>query len=592
VTGGGTHLVVGSGASAAMVALTLATRPDQQVTVLDLGGRLESGRQEVLQRVAGQDEASWDPEDLAAIAAGPSVDRARRVPQKRTYGSDYPFRDLGQVTGVRSRHPDTNLAVVSSAYGGFTNVWGAQVMPFSRSTFDDWPIGWSEMEPHYRASLGEVSLAAEEDDLAEAFPLLDPRSGLPTLGPRAETVMRRYDERREALQRQGVTVGRARLAFRAGDCIRCGLCMTGCPQSLLYSAAQTMDRVRRLPNVRYLDGLLVEQIGQDGDEAVARCRDLVTGERHEFRAERLFVGAGALGTTRLVLGSTAAPPSGLTMAESRQFVVPFTSVRAVEDPRRRGARDFTLNQFNVLLSFDREHRDTSLVHCYPYNPAFFAALPAPLRRPTASRAAAWLLRRLTVGFGYLPSWASPRIRVTARRAAAGGLPELELTDTAAERPPMVGAALRRLVRAAPALDLWPLLTHVALSGAGKSYHFGGSFPHRERAGGGPGTDRWGRLPEWDRVHLVDGSVLPTIASTTFTLTVMANARRIASEVLDGATTGRPRSAVETARQHPPVPVPEARGDGQGTGREDSGATASGTTGVPLLPDAASSSCSA
>ena len=86
--------------------------------------------------------------------------------------------------------------------------------------------------------------------------------------------MQRYGVHRGALQRQGVTVGRARLAFRASACTRCGLCMTGCPQGLLYSAAQTMDWVRRLPNVRYLDGLLVEQIGQDGDEAVARCRDL------------------------------------------------------------------------------------------------------------------------------------------------------------------------------------------------------------------------------------------------------------------------------------------------------------------------------
>ncbi len=105
------------------------------------------------------------------------------MPQKRTYGSDYPFRDLGQIAGVRARHPDTNLAVVSSAYGGFTNVWGAQVMSFSRSTFDDWPIGWSEMEPHYRAALEEVSLATEDEDVAGTFPLLTRRAGFRRWAP-------------------------------------------------------------------------------------------------------------------------------------------------------------------------------------------------------------------------------------------------------------------------------------------------------------------------------------------------------------------------------------------------------------------------
>jgi hypothetical protein len=39
-------------------------------------------------------------------------------------------------------------------------------------------------------------------------------------------------------------------------------------------------------------------------------------------------------------------------------------------------------------------------------------------------------------------------------------------------------------------------------------------------------------------------VLPTIASTTFTLTVMANAHRIATEVLAGAGTGPVRPVVE------------------------------------------------
>jgi choline dehydrogenase-like flavoprotein len=534
VSSGGSHLVVGSGASAAIVALTLARRSDAQVTVLDIGGRLEPERSAAVERLAMLDESTWDRRDVDVISVRGVGRRRREVPQKRTYGSDYPFRDLGQTTGLHGEPADTNLDVVSSAYGGFTNVWGAQLMPFAPSTFDRWPISWAEMEQHYRAVLEEVPLAAEDDDLADLYPLLKPSSGLPPLGLRAIAVLSRYEAHRAVLRRRGVTVGRARLALRADGCTQCGLCMTGCPRALIYSAAQTMDTARRLPNVRYLDGLLVERIGQDGEQAIARCRDLRTGRRHEFHADRIFVGAGGLGTTRLVLGSMSDARATVEAAESRQFVIPFISSRPVADPRRPGARDFTLNQFNLLLDFDAEGRNSSAVHCYPYNPAFFDALPAPLRRGRASPLAAQVLRRLTVGFGYLPSWASPRIRVTTSRAATDGLPELHLSPTGEmRRPPMLRAALRRLVSAAPQLDLWPVLTHVSLSGAGKSYHFGGTFPHRPPAatGRGPGTDRWGRLVGWDRIHLIDGSVLPALSSTTYTLTVMANAHRIATEVL-------------------------------------------------------------
>jgi len=45
------------------------------------------------------------------------------------------------------------------------------------------------------------------------------------------------------------------------------------------------------------------------------------------------------------------------------------------------------------------------------------------------------------------------------------------------------------------------------------------------------SDPLGRVSPWRRIHAVDGTVLPTIASTTFTLTVMANAHRIADSSL-------------------------------------------------------------
>ena len=45
------------------------------------------------------------------------------------------------------------------------------------------------------------------------------------------------------------------------------------------------------------------------------------------------------------------------------------------------------------------------------------------------------------------------------------------------------------------------------------------------------SDLLGRVGPWRNVHLVDASVFPTVAATTFTLTIMANAHRIATEAL-------------------------------------------------------------
>ncbi len=531
------NLIIGSGPGAAGVALRLAAETDQQITVIDIGGRLEPDHQQALDRLAGVSQGHWNDADLDTVSAQPVAEVRGELPQKRSYGSAYPFTDRGQLSGVVAT-PGNNADVISGAYGGFSNVWGAQIMPFTRRTFDRWPVSFDEMRPHYDAALHEIPFAGEEDDLAELFPLIAPAQPMPELAPRTLDVLRRYGRHRAALSAQGMVVGRARLAFSARDCVRCGLCMTGCPYSLIYSAAQTFDRLRASGRVRYLDGLMVHQLGQDGGEAWVTARELKTGQDHTFRGHRLFLAAGGIGTTRLVLGSLPAPPETVELGESRQFMVPFVSTRPVADPRERD--DFTLNQFNMLLDFGGQGWDTAHVHCYPYNPAFLTALPGFLNQPKAQPVTRELLRRITVGLGYLPSWASPRIKLSHQRADGALLPDLTVSKAGDDKSPMFRDVLRQLMRAAPKLDLWPVVTHSQLSGAAKSYHFGGSFAHAAGPASSRTTDRQGRLAAWDRVHLVDGSVFPTVPSTTFTLTVMANAHRITDEALQNRfDTSRP-----------------------------------------------------
>jgi hypothetical protein len=233
-------------------------------------------------------------------------------------------------------------------------------------------------------------------------------------------------------------------------------------------------------------------------------------------ADRIFVGAGGLGSTRIALNSLSAPPRELDLQESQQFLIPFVSRRSAGDPRDQ--QDFTLNQFNLLLKDDDEAYTTSQVHCYPYNPAIAAALPGWLP-PRLSGA---VLGRVTAALGYLPSWKSPKLRVELLSRSEGALPDIAVR-VAAERPAMFGSVLRRLTALGPKLDLHLVLPMVRLSGPGKSYHFGSTLAHGDR------SDVLGRVGDFRNVHFIDGAVLPSVPSTTFTLTVMANAHRIASE---------------------------------------------------------------
>lgn len=194
--------------------MALARDPNQRITVIDIGGRLEPERVAIHDSLAASSEDLWSDEDVEVIGRHAVPAESGALPEKRAYGSDFPFRDFGQLRGVRADR-GANASVISGAYGGFSNVWGAQIMPFSRATFDGWPIAYEDMVPHYRVALDEMSLAGEEDGLAPTFPLLTTARPLPELSERTKRVLSRYEANRGRLQSLGVTVGRL-LAWPCG----------------------------------------------------------------------------------------------------------------------------------------------------------------------------------------------------------------------------------------------------------------------------------------------------------------------------------------------------------------------------------------
>ena len=527
-----TALIIGSGAAAAGVALGLSHRENLKITVIDIGLQLENDREQLIEALASSSPEEWNKQIIELTSKQPVAARNSGIPEKRVFGSDYPFRNVGQLDGLTTANGAT-ASLISSAYGGFSNVWGSQIMPFTSAAFESWPVSADTMRCHYEAILQQIPFAGEEDDLAARFPLMRPPAPLPSMSPRSLGVLNAYARHKSRLNERGITLGKARLALDAAKCIRCGMCMTGCPYELIYSAAQTFNVLRHASRVTFNGGFLALKIIEDANRVTVITREIATGQIRLFEADRVFVACGAIGTTRLVANSLGLFDVDLPMLESRQFVLPLLSLHATEDPRYK--RDFTLNQFNMIVAPGGGSVDLSTLHFYTFNPAFIDGLPPVLRARSAKWLQVQLLRRLTVAFGYLPSWNSPRLLIhIGSRREQPGLPDFHISS---ESPPsgqsqMLRAILLRLIQSARMLDLYPVIPMLRLSAAGKSYHWGGSFPHMT---GGPtvlSSDRMGRVGSWQRIHLADAAVFPAVPAMTYGLTVMANAHRIASESLE------------------------------------------------------------
>jgi choline dehydrogenase-like flavoprotein len=528
-------LIIGAGPAAAGAAIALSDAPNVTVRVVDVGGRLEEPNERARVRMSQSAPSEWDTADVDLVGRVAEATKNQRLPEKRNFGSDFPFRDFGQLAGVRGSG-DVNTHVISGAYGGFSNTWGAQTMVYSAASFNDWPISRAELEVDYRAILSKIPYSAEEDDLAEYHPLWAEADPLPPLNENATRILERYRRHRTSVRRHGVIVGKARLALKGSACVSCGLCMTGCPYSYVYSASQTFDELIASGRVTYAGGQEALSIGEKKGRPFVVSRDALSGTLETIHADKILVACGAIGSTRLVAGSLERWTQSIHFEESAQFLMPMASLRSTGELSQDDS--FTLNQFNILMPFDEAGRDLVQIHGYPYSKSMDDALPDILRTSFARALGDVLLKHVTVGLGYLPSWWSPGFDLSIEKPDKNDQLASVNISASANGADLTKSKLRainaRLLKTAPFLGLVPVVPMVSMSPPGKSYHFGGSFPHATNPESGRQSDLVGRVDPWSNIHLIDASVFPTVSATTFTLTIMANAHRIARHVAEDA----------------------------------------------------------
>src|SRR5207253_2874857 len=133
-----------------------------------------------------------------------------------------------------------------------------------------------------------------------------------------------------------------------------------------------------------------------------------------------------------------------------------------------------------------------------------------------------VIDRLVVIKGYLHSRESSRMRATLEASA------LRLTAVTEPRSDeIIRAVLKLLTRNSKGIGAFPVRLGLRKGLPGSGVHVGGSFPMR-RHPAGLESDVLGRPVGFTRVHAVDSTVFPTVPAAPPTLTIMANAYRIAA----------------------------------------------------------------
>lgn len=513
------HLaIVGSGPAAAGAASALIAA-GHRVSVLDVGLTPDPAAVSIKETLAALPTGDWT-EEMIQTARG----RYRCTPDglevKKQFGSDFATRVPGNAVKVEFADAENTP---SFAFGGLSNIWGASTLPYRAEDMADWPLAQADLLPHYRAAASLLGGTGEAGDPLDAiFPRVHESLEPLSLSRAGRRLLDRMKENRAALVSEGVHFGMARVAVRTGPCRLCGLCMHGCPDDLIYSSAQSFDAWRSAGVVDYRGGTYVRRFAErEGKVEVTVERG---GGMETLEFDRLFVAAGVIPTSAIVLSSLEMYDRPVRGKDSHYFLFPLFSLA-----RSGAVREEALHTLSQVFLDLVDGQRTAHVQIYSYSDIIDAAVSATLG-PFAF-AAPWILSRMLIGQGFLHSDYSAGILHTLRRGSDGAetlrVEGEENPASARER----SAVLAKLFRMGGKTGVVPLIPMTKVGRPGRSIHCGSTFP-MVRSPSGLQTDLLGRLAGLSRIHLVDASVLPSIPATTIAFSAMANAHRIATGVLE------------------------------------------------------------
>ncbi len=418
---------------------------------------------------------------------------------------------------------DTFETTMSFAQGGLASAWGAGVYRFTDRDLATFPICAADLNPWYDLLTEHIGVSGGADDLSGDFGSTEGLLPPMRLSGLASDLLRCYERRRDAMRERGLRIGLPRLSVltrphRGREAYRYeNLEFFRSRDPAVYNPAYTLNELVDQRRVRYRTHRLVLRYEEHQDHVEVVARNIDDGVIERFRGRQLFLGAGTLNTAKLVLQSKDDHTTRLPLLDNPMSCIPLLRLGRIG-----AALDVYDTSFSQLAAVFDQGPGRPLIQGSVYGTTgplrsdvlfdFPLALSANL---TACRALAPAILLLML---FYPASHAPGNFVRLR---ASGEIEVFYGN------PSLGEAEGRIISALRRLGFLGLLSLCQYPPAGTSLHYAGTLPMSQQPGPYQ-THTDGRLFGSERVYVTDGANFSALPAKNHTLTIMANAMRVAA----------------------------------------------------------------
>lgn len=417
-------------------------------------------------------------------------------------------------------------AVGSFGPGGLSRLWGAVSVAYEDGDLAAYPISRADLEPSYRRVSARIGLSGADDDLGDFNGLGLAGHEPPLLTPAAQRLLSAYRSRAKTPHFQLGYARNAVLSRDAGErsgCNTCGLCLWGCARGAIYNSASELYDLKLRKNFEYVGGMTIERIERATGGGYRLLGRSVDGAPFDVSAKRLVLATGTLASTRLLLGLFGHVGKDVKLLSNPLAAMTFFAPSLFGT--RLPERSFSLAQLSYRLALSEDDYAMGMIYGADALPFSLVGNRIPLSRPVALRLSAAMAPGMLIASSYLSGCYSDNVL----RLMSDGRVEIDgrSTSRAEQQFSNIKTQLGRVMRKS---GYYFIPGSFTLPKPGSDVHYAGTIPM-----GGEGVlscDAYGEVRDCPGLYVVDGSVLPTLPAKHVTLTIMANADRIARRICD------------------------------------------------------------
>lgn len=503
-------VIVGSGLAGTFAALQLS-RMGVKPTVIDVGYKPSIGTQN----------------SLESLLIGDDFEGLKTFDQKVSYLPPRLLAPRFQFVSQESQilmpmQAEGSMIVQSTAFGGLANAWGAGVFRYDEGDLKDFPFSLKDIEAFYDSVSNEIGISGSYDDLTRFFGKEPSLQEAPQLSRIFESAVKKYELKKQNLNRAQFYLGRPRLAvltspMNGREAVTFDKLEFLQPHlSAIYTPAFTLERLIREDKISYIPRALVSNWNTVGKKIEVVYKELDTGIEKSLTAEKIFIGAGTINSTKILAKSLGMESHEFNLIDNPGVQIPLFAFNELGRPfSDRLFGSFQLSAISQL-SDGRNLIGNILDLSAPSRSTFFGLFPLPASKSIE------FIRNL------VPAMAAVFVFGPGNQETCGKLKFEE--GIAKVKPGKSGVdkgQLKTLIWGLRSLGLWThsvLVRNVPFGGA---IHYAGTTPMRQLPLLSHECGPNGRLKGKSEIFMVDAAGFPCLPAKNHSFTLMANAMRIA-----------------------------------------------------------------